>query len=165
MGRPAARQSLSRAPVFAFDAGLLHAPNFMMIGHHRDKTPGTVRPGGSYVRDFTTGEVVYDLVRRGRERLPGAPGERARLIGLPMAGPRIAWRRNNIAHTADHDPERSGQKKSITAQQAEQTIDLLESIAIAILLALGDLPPTADPDSTPPETGTLGATPPQTATE
>ncbi|MER5623283.1 Fic family protein [Streptosporangium sp. NPDC002544] len=53
-------QMLSRAPVFAFDAGLLHALNFMMIGHHHGKTPGTVRPGGIYVRNSTTGEVVYE---------------------------------------------------------------------------------------------------------
>ncbi|MGJ6961944.1 Fic family protein [Streptosporangium sp. G11] len=53
-------QLLSRAPVFAFDAGLLHALNFMMIGHHRDRTPGTVRPGGIYVRNSATGEVVYE---------------------------------------------------------------------------------------------------------
>ncbi|WP_440067071.1 Fic family protein [Streptosporangium sp. OZ121] len=53
-------QLLSRAPVFAFDAGLLHALNFMMIGHHHDRTPGTVRPGGIYVRNSATGEVVYE---------------------------------------------------------------------------------------------------------
>lgn len=51
---------LSRTPVFGFDAGLLHALNFMMIGHHVDKTPGTVRPGGIYVRNSATGEVVYE---------------------------------------------------------------------------------------------------------
>ncbi|MFG3439506.1 Fic family protein [Nonomuraea sp. NPDC047897] len=53
-------QALSRARIFRFDVGLLHALNFMMIGHHRDKTPGVVRPGGIYVRDSTTGEVVYE---------------------------------------------------------------------------------------------------------
>ncbi|MEU8385118.1 Fic family protein [Streptosporangium sp. NPDC048865] len=53
-------QVLSRVPVFAFDAGLLHALNFMMIGHHPDKTPGTIRPGGIYVRNSATGEVVYE---------------------------------------------------------------------------------------------------------
>lgn len=53
-------QLLSRALVFRFDAGLLHALNFMMIGHHVDKSPGTVRPGGIYVRNSATGEVVYE---------------------------------------------------------------------------------------------------------
>ncbi|MEN3538923.1 Fic family protein [Microbispora sp. ZYX-F-249] len=52
--------TLSRARVFRYDAGLLHALNFMMIGHHVDKTPGTVRPGGIYVRNSATGEVVYE---------------------------------------------------------------------------------------------------------
>jgi Fic family protein len=51
---------LSSTPVFRFDHGLLHALNFMMIGHHVDKTPGTVRPGGIYVRNAATGEVVYE---------------------------------------------------------------------------------------------------------
>ncbi|MFD2353167.1 Fic family protein [Nonomuraea ferruginea] len=53
-------QLLSRAPVFRYDIGLLNALNFMMIGHHRDKTPGVVRPGGIYVRSAATGEVVYE---------------------------------------------------------------------------------------------------------
>jgi Fic family protein len=53
-------QMLSRASVFRFDVGLLNSLNFMMIGHHRDKTPGVVRPGGIYVRNSATGEVVYE---------------------------------------------------------------------------------------------------------
>lgn len=53
-------QLLSRAPAFRFDVGLLNALNFMMIGHHHDKTPGVVRPGGIYVRNAATGEVVYE---------------------------------------------------------------------------------------------------------
>ncbi|MEV0230922.1 MGMT family protein [Nonomuraea sp. NPDC050786] len=71
----------------------------------------------------------------------------------------IARRRNNIAHTADHDPDNPGQKLAITAQAAEETIDWLESIAIAIQLALGDPLPTADYDAAPVEAGGLGAVP------
>ncbi|GII00274.1 hypothetical protein Pta02_22820 [Planobispora takensis] len=62
-------QLLSRAAVFRFDAGLLHGLNFMMIGHHPDKTPGTVRSGGIYVRNSATGEVVYEGPEA--ERVPG----------------------------------------------------------------------------------------------
>jgi Fic family protein len=51
---------LSKARVFRYDVGLLNALNFMMIGHHRNKTPGVVRPGGIYIRDSTTREVVYE---------------------------------------------------------------------------------------------------------
>ncbi|MGI5291759.1 Fic family protein [Nonomuraea polychroma] len=51
---------LSRASVFRYDLGLLNALNFMMIGHHRNKTPGVIRPGGIYVRDSGTGQVVYE---------------------------------------------------------------------------------------------------------
>jgi Fic family protein len=53
-------QLLARAPIFRFDVGLLNGLNFMMIGHHPNKTPGLVRPGGIYVRDASTGEVVYE---------------------------------------------------------------------------------------------------------
>ncbi|MFD8526233.1 Fic family protein [Streptosporangium canum] len=66
-------QLLSRSPVFGFDTGLLHALNFMMIGHHVDKTPGTVRPGGIYVRNSATGEVVYE--GPDAEEVPGLLGE------------------------------------------------------------------------------------------
>lgn len=66
-------QLLSRTPVFGFDTGLLHALNFMMIGHHVDKTPGTVRPGGIYVRNSATGEVVYE--GPDAEEVPGLLGE------------------------------------------------------------------------------------------
>lgn len=64
---------LSRALVFRFDAGLLHALNFMMIGHHVDKTPGIVRPGGIYVRNSATGEVVYEGPNAGE--VPALLGE------------------------------------------------------------------------------------------
>ncbi|MET8143448.1 hypothetical protein ABZU32_24360 [Sphaerisporangium sp. NPDC005288] len=71
----------------------------------------------------------------------------------------IAWRRNNIAHTADHDPDQPGQKAAISARDAEETISWLESVAIAIQLALGDPLPSTDYDAAPPEVGTLGAIP------
>ncbi|GII77289.1 hypothetical protein Sru01_22710 [Sphaerisporangium rufum] len=53
-------RGLAGARAFRFDAGLLHALNFMIIGHHHDKSPGIVRPGGIYVRNSATGEVVYE---------------------------------------------------------------------------------------------------------
>ncbi|MWK34736.1 hypothetical protein GEV43_12260 [Actinomadura sp. J1-007] len=72
----------------------------------------------------------------------------------------IARRRNNIAHTADHNPDQPEQKLPITASEAEQTIDWLESIALAIQQALGDPPPpTIDYDSAPTDAGTLGPAP------
>ncbi|MEV4834380.1 Fic family protein [Nonomuraea sp. NPDC049486] len=51
---------LAEAPAFRYDQGLLNALNFMMIGHHRQKGPGVVRPGGIYIRDSETGGVVYE---------------------------------------------------------------------------------------------------------
>ncbi|MET9344049.1 Fic family protein [Nonomuraea sp. NPDC003804] len=53
-------QLLSNAPAFRFDVGVLNALNFMMIGHHHGKTAGVIRPGGIYVRNADTGEVVYE---------------------------------------------------------------------------------------------------------
>ncbi|WP_147942779.1 Fic family protein [Microbispora hainanensis] len=65
--------ALARASAFRYDAGLLHALNFMMIGHHADAAPGTVRPGGIYVRDSATGEVVYE--GPDHEQVPGLLAE------------------------------------------------------------------------------------------
>ncbi|MEU8194103.1 Fic family protein [Microbispora amethystogenes] len=65
--------TLSRAWAFRYDAGLLHALNFMMIGHHMNKTPGTVRPGGIYVRNSASGEVVYE--GPDHEQVPGLLAE------------------------------------------------------------------------------------------
>ncbi|MEZ7129656.1 restriction endonuclease [Nonomuraea sp. AD125B] len=73
----------------------------------------------------------------------------------------IARRRNNIAHTGDHDPGSFHRKMRITAQETEQTIDVLESVVIAILQALGDLPPATDHSLPPAEAGSLGAAPVQ----
>ncbi|WP_327103565.1 Fic family protein [Nonomuraea glycinis] len=66
-------QLLSRAPAFRYDVGVLNAVNFMMIGHHRDKTPGVLRPGSIYIRNSETGEVVYE--GPDTERLPDLMGE------------------------------------------------------------------------------------------
>ncbi|MFC5821950.1 hypothetical protein [Nonomuraea harbinensis] len=73
----------------------------------------------------------------------------------------IARRRNNIAHTADHDPDSFRRKKRITVREAEQTIDVLESVVIAILQALGDPPPATNYSVPPAEAGSLGAAPAQ----
>ncbi|MER6951083.1 Fic family protein [Nonomuraea sp. NPDC000554] len=53
-------QVLSRASGFRYDVGLLNGLNFMMIGHHRHKTPGALRPGLVYIRDSESGQVVYE---------------------------------------------------------------------------------------------------------
>ncbi|GII93733.1 Fic family protein [Sinosporangium siamense] len=53
-------RALSRAPGFRFDLGVLNSLNFMMIGHHHGKDPGVLRPGGIYVRDSSTRQVVYE---------------------------------------------------------------------------------------------------------
>ncbi|GIH71538.1 MGMT family protein [Sphaerimonospora thailandensis] len=71
----------------------------------------------------------------------------------------IARRRNNIAHTADHDPDDPGQKLPIKSGDADDVISFLESVAIAIQHALGDPLPAADYDTAPAEVGTLGPVP------
>ncbi len=42
------------------DAGLLKSLHFMMIKHDLAKNPGKWRPGAIYVRDDSTGRIVYD---------------------------------------------------------------------------------------------------------
>lgn len=69
----------------------------------------------------------------------------------------IARRRNNIAHTADHDPDQPGQKLPLSARQVEEIIAWLESTAIAIQLALGDPLPEIDYDAAPADAGSLGS--------
>lgn len=51
---------LATASHFGYDVGLVHALNFMIIGHHLDKSPGVPRPGAIFVRSNATGEVVYE---------------------------------------------------------------------------------------------------------
>lgn len=41
-------QALGRAAHFQYDLGVLNALNYMMIGHHRDKSPGVLRPGAIF---------------------------------------------------------------------------------------------------------------------
>ncbi|ROO85170.1 hypothetical protein EDD29_2710 [Actinocorallia herbida] len=71
----------------------------------------------------------------------------------------IARRRNNIAHTADHDPGAPAQKLPVTAREAEETIDWLESIADAIRKALGEPAAPVDYDSAPSGAEALDAIP------
>ncbi|MFI7124570.1 Fic family protein [Nonomuraea sp. NPDC050153] len=66
-------QGLSRASAFRYDVGVLNALNFMVIGHHRNKGPGVIRPGSIYIRDTDTGEVVYE--GPDVEVVPGAMNE------------------------------------------------------------------------------------------
>lgn len=53
-------RQLATASSFRYEAGLLNALNYMIISHHLDKNPGVLRPGAIYVRDSSTGEVVYE---------------------------------------------------------------------------------------------------------
>ncbi|MGI8329986.1 Fic family protein [Actinomadura scrupuli] len=53
-------RQLATTPHFGYDVGLIHALNFMIIGHHLNKSPGAPRPGAVFVRNNATGEVVYE---------------------------------------------------------------------------------------------------------
>lgn len=53
-------QSLGRAPRFRYETSLLHALNYMMIGHHPNKTPGIPRTCAIFIRNNATDEVVYE---------------------------------------------------------------------------------------------------------
>ncbi|MEU8108386.1 hypothetical protein AB0C18_32215 [Nonomuraea muscovyensis] len=117
--------------------------------------PDKIAEGFSHVSKVKLWRVVADRLTDQDPSKPIAADEiRTQLT-------EIARRRNNIAHTADHDPDSFRRKKRITAGEVEQTIDVLESVAIAILQALGDLPPATDHSVPPAEAGSLGATPAQ----
>lgn len=51
---------LANAPDFAYTKDLLRSLHFMMTRHDPSANPGTWRPGGIYVRNDQTGDVVYD---------------------------------------------------------------------------------------------------------
>ncbi|MEV7806712.1 hypothetical protein AB0O28_27570 [Microbispora sp. NPDC088329] len=105
------------------------------------QNPEKIKEGFAYVSTVNLWVKVAEVLTGQDAKNPiTADGVRARLR-------EIAWRRNNIAHTADHDPVRPGQKAPITADEAEATIEWLETMAIAIQLALGDTLPAPSPGS------------------
>lgn len=105
------------------------------------QNPEKIKEGFAHVSEVNLWVRVAEVLTGQDARNPiTADGVRTRLR-------EIAWRRNNIAHTADHDSDRPGQKTPITADEAEATIGWLETMAIAIQLALGDSRPEASPDT------------------
>ncbi|WP_167530496.1 MGMT family protein [Microbispora hainanensis] len=105
------------------------------------QNPEKIKEGFAYVSTVNLWVKVAEVLTDQDARSPiTADGVRTRLR-------EIAWRRNNIAHTADHDPQRPGQKAPITAAEAEATIEWLEAMAIAIQQALGDPLPAMTPDA------------------
>ncbi|GAA3149110.1 hypothetical protein GCM10020001_085600 [Nonomuraea salmonea] len=113
-------RSLSRAPAFRYDAGLLNALNFMMIGHHGPPVSGRhpfrrhlrarllIRPGrlrgpGRRARPRAPGRAGR-LAQRGR---PGGAELRAGCDGAPKPGqhPPVARReRPHVASPPDPGP-------------------------------------------------------------
>ncbi|MGW5265711.1 MGMT family protein [Microbispora sp. NPDC004025] len=115
------------------------------------QNPEKIKEGFAHVSTVNLWVRVAEVLTGQDARNPiTADGVRTRLR-------EIAWRRNNIAHTADHDPVRPGQKAPITADEAEATIEWLETMAIAIQLALGDTLPARSPDSPSETRGTPSA--------
>jgi len=51
---------LARDPHFALNEALIKSLHFMMTGHDLRTNPGTWRPGVIYVRNDSTGEIVYE---------------------------------------------------------------------------------------------------------
>lgn len=52
-------QQLADAPEFTYQYMLVNALHFMMLGHRLRIGPGRFRPGGIYITDSATGDVVY----------------------------------------------------------------------------------------------------------
>ncbi|WP_182905642.1 MGMT family protein [Microbispora sp. H13382] len=105
------------------------------------QNPEKIKEGFAYVSTVNLWVKVAEVLTGRDARNPvTADGVRTRLR-------EIAWRRNNIAHTADHDARRPGQKTPITADEAKATIDWLARMAAAIRQALGDPFPPVPPDA------------------
>jgi Fic family protein len=51
---------LAKDPNFRYSEGFIRGLHFMMMQHNLDKHPGNWRPGTVYVREETTGEIVYE---------------------------------------------------------------------------------------------------------
>ncbi|MBO3753029.1 hypothetical protein J5X84_43890 [Streptosporangiaceae bacterium NEAU-GS5] len=101
------------------------------------QSPEKIKEGFSYVSTVNLWvSVAKALADQNLEAATTSDAVRAKLR-------EIAWRRNNIAHTADHDPDRPGQKSTISDQEAEEAVNWIESIVIAIRSALGDPIPAA----------------------
>ncbi|MDR8410829.1 MGMT family protein [Nonomuraea sp. 3-1Str] len=176
------REIVDRAMALALQPGVPRPPKFSKLSipvelfekvHHHDEplgeafrvhleqvfgfmtfqNPDKIKEGFAHVSTVNLWVKVAEILT---DQDPAAPitsdGVRSRLR-------EIAWRRNNIAHTADHDPDQPGKKVDISAREAEETISWLESMAIAIQLALGDPLPAVDYDAAPLDAGPLGAVP------
>ncbi|WP_433431976.1 MGMT family protein [Nonomuraea sp. CA-141351] len=179
------REIIDRAVALALQPGVARPPKFSKLSipvelfekvHHHDEpldeafrahleqvfafmtfqNPDKIKDGFAHVSTVNLWVKVAEILTAQDAAEPiTSDGVRSKLRD-------IAWRRNNIAHTADHDPDQPGQKAAISAREAEETISWLESIAIAIQLALGDPLPASNYDAAPPEAGTLGAVPAMT---
>ncbi|MEV7013586.1 MGMT family protein [Streptosporangium sp. NPDC051022] len=176
------REIVDRAVALALRPGVARPPKFSRLSipvelfekvHHHDEplgetfrahleqvfafmtfqNPDKIKEGFAHVSTVNLWVRVAEILT---EQDPSSPvssdGVRSKLR-------EIAWRRNNIAHTADHDPDQPGRKAAISAREAEETISWLESIAIAIQLALGDPLPAVDYDTAPADAGDLEAVP------
>lgn len=118
------------------------------------QNPDKIKEGFAYVSTVNLWLRVAQILDE--ERTGGEPitadGVRTRLK-------EIAWRRNQIAHTADHDPDSPTAKAAISADEVIGTIDWLETMATAIKKAVGEPTPAPDYDSAPAEAGGLGEVP------
>lgn len=121
------------------------------------QNPEKIKEGFGYVSTVNLWLRVAEILDEGRS--DGDP------ITADMVRTRlreIAWRRNNIAHTADRDPDSPTGRAAITADEAVATIDWLEAMAAAIHQAVGKVTPAPDYDNAPAEAGRLGGTPAST---
>jgi Fic family protein len=74
---------LAEDPHFHFDASLIRSLHFMMLRHDLSKNPGRWRPGSVYVRNESTGEIVYEGPPA--EGLPALVGELVETVNSPDA--------------------------------------------------------------------------------
>ncbi|MEV5704684.1 hypothetical protein [Actinoallomurus sp. NPDC052274] len=118
------------------------------------QNPDKIKEGFGYVSTVNLWLRVAQILER--RRTDGEPIT-ADLVRTRLK--EIVRRRNQIAHTADHDADSPTSRAAITAEEVIATVDWLGTMATAIREAVGEPTPAPDYDSAPEEAGGLGAAP------
>jgi hypothetical protein len=124
------------------------------FGYMTFQSPEKIKDGFAHVSTINLWLRVAEIMDGDRSE-----GERVTPDIVRSRLREIAWRRNNIAHTADWDADSPTQRAAITADETVRTLDWLKAMATAVHEAVGRTTRAPDYDSAPEEAGGLGDAP------
>ncbi|MBB5082172.1 hypothetical protein [Nonomuraea endophytica] len=101
------------------------------LAHRAFQNPAKIKEGFSLVTDLQLWDEVAKVLTAHR-----SDGRRVVARELIHLLTTVANRRNKISHEADRDPDQRGAKMAIDADAVQEVIDLLETVAAAIVEAL-----------------------------